>query len=217
MIPRPRIDISGSKFGRLLVIRKLPRKTGPEHSLWLCLCDCGQETKQRSRDLRIGKVVSCGCWAIEHNKNRVNHGQKYKRKEHPLEYGSYLAAKTRCTNMNTAGWKNYGGRGIQFKFASFDEFLDHIGAKPFRELSLDRINNDGHYELGNVRWATRKQQSDNSRMKSTCVTCLHGIRPKSLCKECVLMAKREWKRKRRASANTPHGKLLYVMAKDLRP
>jgi hypothetical protein len=74
----------------------------------------------------------------------------------------------RCTNPNRAEYKNYGGRGISVCdrwLKSFDAYLADVGFCPGKDLSLDRINNDGNYETGNVRWATRKQQMQNSRRK----------------------------------------------------
>lgn len=80
------------------------------------------------------------------------------------EYRAYNDAKTRCTNPNVGSWEYYGGRGIQFRFTSFMEFLDEIGPRPSPNHSLDRINSDGHYERGNVRWATKSEQMKNRRM-----------------------------------------------------
>ena len=74
------------------------------------------------------------------------------------EHRAYVGAHSRCSNPNMRQWKNYGGRGIKFLFTSFEQFLSHIGLKPSPELSLDRIDNDGNYEVGNVRWATKAQQ-----------------------------------------------------------
>jgi hypothetical protein len=70
------------------------------------------------------------------------------------EYNAYIDAKQRCTNPKNGSYRNYGGRGIQFLFTSFEQFIKHIGPKPTPQHSLDRFpNNDGHYEPGNVRWA----------------------------------------------------------------
>jgi|SRR5579859_591152 len=84
-------------------------------------------------------------------------------KSHTPEYVSYVAAKYRCTEPKCISWENYGGRGIQFRFASFEEFLAELGPKPGPEHSLDRIDNDGNYEVGNVRWATPLEQVHNRR------------------------------------------------------
>lgn len=78
------------------------------------------------------------------------------------EYRAYIDAKSRCNNPNCQRYKTHGARGIKFLFANFDEFFAEIGRRP-DGLTLDRINNDGHYEAGNVRWATPSQQMSNRR------------------------------------------------------
>ena len=78
------------------------------------------------------------------------------------EYRAYVDAKSRCTNSKHRLWSYYGGRGIEFRFSNFDEFFACIGARA-DGLTLDRIDNDGHYESGNVRWATKSEQQYNRR------------------------------------------------------
>jgi hypothetical protein len=114
--------------------------------------------------------------------SRLRHGHTFwnhakGRIDHTPEYGAYQDAKQRCTNPNIKSYENYGGRGIEFRFASFEEFLEALktpdnptGLRPVGELengralySLDRIDNDGHYERGNIRWATKPQQQQNRR------------------------------------------------------
>lgn len=77
------------------------------------------------------------------------------------ERRAFNSARTRCNNPNTAVYSYYGGRGIEFRFTSFDEFFKELGNRPSDSHSLDRIDNDGHYEKGNVRWATKKEQIGN--------------------------------------------------------
>lgn len=81
------------------------------------------------------------------------------------EYESYHAAKKRCKPEQADKFPNHAGRGIEFRFTNFQEFLDHIGPRPEPKFdySLERIDNDGHYEMGNVKWATKKQQARNRR------------------------------------------------------
>jgi hypothetical protein len=83
-------------------------------------------------------------------------------KGHVVEYRAYHDARRRCLNPKCADYPNYGGRGIQFLFASFEEFFDVLGERPPGKM-LDRINNDGHYEKGNVRWASRAVSLKNQR------------------------------------------------------
>lgn len=74
----------------------------------------------------------------------------------------------RCNNPKSTGYKNYGGRGIKVKFISFDDFYNYvvneIKVDP-RGLTIDRINNDGDYEPGNIRFVTRPQNNRNKRLR----------------------------------------------------
>jgi hypothetical protein len=81
------------------------------------------------------------------------------------EYNAWAAAKARCANPNHPSFPYYGGRGIrmcQRWSESFEAFMADMGDRP-DGLELDRIDNDGDYEPGNCRWATRSQQNSNRR------------------------------------------------------
>jgi len=80
-----------------------------------------------------------------------------------VELRAFNSARTRCNNPHAASFAYYGGRGIEFRFNDFDEFFKEVGKRPSHLHSLDRIDNDGHYEKGNVRWATKKEQIANRR------------------------------------------------------
>ena len=74
--------------------------------------------------------------------------------------------KTRCYNPNYSEFDSYGGRGIIVDpswINDFPAFLAHIGPRPSAKHSIDRIENDGNYEPGNVRWATLETQVNNKR------------------------------------------------------
>jgi hypothetical protein len=95
----------------------------------------------------------------EHMPNRKQENPKYKRPE----YQAYFDAKVRCNNPTHRLWKYYGGRGIKFLFTSFEQFFEEIGPRISPVHSLDRKNNDGNYEPGNVKWSTKSEQVSNRR------------------------------------------------------
>lgn len=80
-----------------------------------------------------------------------------------IERQAYRAAKDRCENINNAAYRNYGGRGIKFGFQSFEDFIAEVGAKTNIRHSLNRIDNNGNYEKGNVEWASGITQARNTR------------------------------------------------------
>lgn len=81
------------------------------------------------------------------------------------EQTAYYHAKTRCTSPKCAKWKDYGGRGIEFRFTSFQQFFAYVGPRPNDLYALERIDVNGHYEIGNVKWATYSAQAVNKRYR----------------------------------------------------
>ena len=80
------------------------------------------------------------------------------------EYRAWSSAFTRCENPRCANYKLYGGRGIKARI-SFPVFYAELGPRP-PGMTLDRIDNDGDYASGNLRWATPKQQRANQRLRN---------------------------------------------------
>jgi hypothetical protein len=144
-------DLTGKTFGRLTVIHS----TWSNGFKWVCRCSCGNVSVVQSKYLNNGHVISCGC--MKHV-TRLTHGLTG-----TPEYEAFRGAKQRCLNPKNPNYHNYGGRGIKFLLTSVEDIVKDIGMRPSANHSIDRINNDGHYEVGNIRWATMVQQIRNTR------------------------------------------------------
>ena len=84
------------------------------------------------------------------------------------EWNVWANIKQRCFNNKHPSYPRYGGRGITMYepwIHNFKAFHQYIGDKPSPELSIERIDNDGNYEPGNIKWATRKEQNRNKTHK----------------------------------------------------
>ena len=187
-------SLIGSRFGRLTVVSEARRDNS--HRYLNCKCDCGSERVVTANNLRRGHSKSCGCMAREMSGGRVRtHG-----KTGSAEYRIWHNMKVRCLSPKSVAFKDYGGRGIRIHqpwVDSFAQFLADVGSRPDPSLTLDRINNDGNYEPGNVQWATRSQQARNRRKASTCRNGhpFDYVKPSGqrCCRRCKSEALRRWR------------------------
>jgi hypothetical protein len=161
-------DYTGKTFNSWTVIKREKNRYGYK-TYWLCRCDCGRQKEVSGSSLVNGtskQCSSCSCKA-----SKTKHGHCADRKK-PPEYNIWNSMKQRCSNKNIPEYKNYGGRGItvcERWRTDFTKFVEDIGPQPFKRASIDRINNNGNYEPGNVVWTTQYQQTGNTRKQK------HGI------------------------------------------
>jgi len=154
------VDLTGKRFGRLLVIERVG--TRGRSVLWKCRCDCGNEKEIVSGSLINGNTKSCGCLQAQSAKEKhTTHGMKRTR-----IYNTWAKMIQRCNNQNEKCYQNYGGRGIRVcdNWSEFIPFYSWAMKNGYDDsLSIDRINNDGNYEASNCKFSTSKEQANNRR------------------------------------------------------
>jgi hypothetical protein len=166
---RKKLDIQpGMKFGRLSIVKEVEPKKYPsgERRKFECLCDCGNQINVFLIHLRSDNTKSCGCFRSEYvAQKNYKHGLAIRNNEHYL-LDTWGGMKQRCYNPKHKSWKNYGGRGITICdrwLNSVENFIEDMGKRPSLQYSIDRIDNNGNYELSNCRWATKSEQRQNQR------------------------------------------------------
>lgn len=129
-----------------------------------CQCDCGNLGIFTLAKLRHGWTRSCGCLKVEKS---TKHGisKRYDLPEWKV-YSAWNDMKNRCGNPKVKSYADYGGRGIKVHplwKGDFAAFFADVGMPPSKSHSLGRIDNDGDYEPGNVKWQTAAVQMRNTR------------------------------------------------------
>jgi hypothetical protein len=164
---------TGDRFGLLTAIR-FERRDIRRHAHWLFKCDCGVEKIIEAAHVLSGDNTGCGCQRTKHGLHRAP------------EYHIWKAMIRRCTAPTQVGYHRYGGRGIRVCDrwrASVEDFLADVGRRPSPDHTLDRIDNDGNYEPGNVRWVAMTVQQRNRRDNR--IVEFRGV-PMTLTEACAL-------------------------------
>jgi len=145
------MDLKGRKFGKLLVLQQV--RTNDKRPRWRCECECGNRITCKHEDLihTNHPKTHCGC---------ANKGLPT---IHKNEYSIWSGMLARCENPKHVAYEHYHGKGIKVceRWHEFKFFLEDMGKRPSKGHSLDRIDPNGNYEPGNVRWATGKVQARN--------------------------------------------------------
>lgn len=167
------IDITGKKFGRLLVIKRTNDHITPKGhhiTMWECKCDCGNTKTITGHALKQGFTKSCGCISKKHGKTKTR------------LFNIWVNMRQRCYNSKIPEFHLWGGKGVAVCDEwrnDFKTFYDWAMSNGYTdELTIDRIDNNGNYEPSNCRWVTAKAQAMN--LSSNHKITING-KTKTLC------------------------------------
>lgn len=160
-------DLTGRRFGRLLILSKIGHKG--KGILWLAKCDCGNTHEVTSNQVLSGSCKSCGCLRKEKiTKHSLSHTKLY---------DIWISMRDRCNNPNSQNYKHYGERGIKVCSKWQENFMDFYTwamENNYKEgLSLDRKDNNKGYTPSNCRWVTQKVQNNNT--SRNCLLTYEGV------------------------------------------
>lgn len=154
-----RIDLTGQRFGRLVVT--CPEGLRSSGFYWAAECDCGSPVVVRADHLRRGKIRSCGCFNAEQTRQRnATHGNT-RGYDRTSTYSTWLSMRRRCDDPTDP---DYGGRGISVcrEWQTFEQFLSDMGERP-PGMTIERRDSSEGYTKDNCVWATTKEQNRNRR------------------------------------------------------